>query len=200
MNAQETLRHIRSKMRVQRASLAMDEQVRASRSVCERVKRAEIYRRAGVVMAYAAVRGELCIDELMLDALMCGKTLLLPRCAAGGRMTAHRVSDISQLRPGMYGISEPPEEAETIEPQEIDLILVPGLAFGKSGERIGQGGGYYDRFLPASHAVLLGVCHDFALHDELVQHAHDVKMDAVVTPRGWIDCNAHAARERQSAI
>lgn len=194
MNTQEELRRVRSQMRAQRASLAADAQERASRSVCARVSSAEVYRRADVVMAYAAVRGELSVDELMLDALRRGKTLLLPRCAADGVMTARRVSDISQLRPGMYGILQPPEENEAIRPQDIDLILVPGVAFGKSGERVGQGGGYYDRFLPACHAFLLGVCHSFALRDGLVQRAHDVRMDAVVTPESWIDCVAQTRR------
>ena len=194
MSVQEELRGMRDQMRALRASLCAEEQKRASHSVCMRVSSAEVYRRSGVVMAYAAVRGELNIDELMLDAIRRGKTLLLPRCTAHGHMTAHRVSDFSQLHPGMFGILQPPEEAETIEPQGIDLVLVPGVAFGKSGERIGQGGGYYDRFLPASPAFLLGVCHGFALKDELVQRAHDVRMNAVVTPESWIDCNAHTAR------
>lgn len=194
MSTEEKLRRMRNQLRAQRALLTTDEQEQASHSVYKHVVGAEVYRSAGVVMAYAAVRGELSVDELMLDALRQGKTLLLPRCAAGGLMAVHHVSDISQLRPGMFGILEPPKEAQIIEPQEIDLVLVPGLAFGKNGERIGQGAGYYDRFLPASNAFLLGVCHGFALRDELLQRAHDVRMNAVVTPERWIDCNGCMTR------
>ena len=181
-------------MRAQRALLTADEQERASRNVYMHVRSAEVYRQAGVVMAYAATKGELNIDALMLDVLECGKTLLLPCCASNGRMTARRVSDISRLRRGMYGILEPHEKAEAFKPRQIDLILVPGVVFGKNGERIGQGGGYYDRFLPASQAFLVGVCHGFALRDELVQRAHDVRMDAVVTPERWNDCRMRRMR------
>ena len=66
------------------------------------------------------------------------------------------------------------------------MILVPGTAFGRDMSRLGQGGGYYDRYLPKTRAYLAGVCHDAALHDSLPAQAHDVKMDAVITPSGLI--------------
>ena len=69
-----------------------------------------------------------------------------------------------------------------VEPAEIDLILVPGTAFDVRGHRIGQGGGYYDRYLNRTRAVRVGVCHDFALLSAVPSEAHDARMDIVVTP------------------
>ena len=66
--------------------------------------------------------------------------------------------------------------------RRIDLILVPGTAFDVRGHRIGQGGGYYDRYLNRTRAVRVGVCHDFALLSAVPSEAHDVRMDIVVTP------------------
>ena len=188
MNTDEVLRRTRCEMRAERAALGADEQTRASHAVFARLHESDVYRRARVVMGYAAVRGELSVDALMRDALASGKTLVLPRCAPGGRMTARRVRELSALTAGMYGVPEPREDAEQVLPAQIDLILVPGVAFGRGGERLGQGGGYYDRFLPESLAFRLGICHGFALHRCLAQRAHDVRMHAVLTPEEWIDC------------
>ena len=188
MNADEMLRRIRGEMRAKRAAMGAPEQMCAAHAVYARLRESEVYRRARVVMGYAAVRGELSVDALMRDALMSGKTLVLPRCAPEGRMTARCVRELSGLQNGMYGVPEPPEDAMRIHPAQIDLILVPGVAVGRGGERLGQGGGYYDRFLPESPAFRLGICHGFALLRDLAQHEHDVRMDAVLTPEEWIDC------------
>ena len=83
---------------------------------------------------------------------------------------------------GAYGILEPGADCPRVEPGEIDLIFVPGTAFDIRGHRIGQGGGYYDRYLNRTRAVRVGVCHDFALLSAVPSEAHDARMDIVVTP------------------
>ena len=133
-------------------------------------------------MAYAAARGEIALEAVMADALLRGKALALPLCTGPGRMQARRVTDLSRLRPGRYGIPEPGPDCPELAPETIDLILVPGVAFDPRGGRVGQGGGYYDRFLPLSRALRVGVCPEFALLDRVPVRAHDQRMDAVVTP------------------
>jgi 5-formyltetrahydrofolate cyclo-ligase len=91
-------------------------------------------------------------------ALAFGKQLLLPRCGPGGTMTVHPVERLEELHPGAFGILEPGPEAETAELRQLDLILIPGLAFDAQGHRLGRGKGYYDRFLPLTGAKRLGVC------------------------------------------
>ena len=118
----------------------------------------------------------------MADALLRGKALALPLCTGPGRMQARRVTDLSRLRPGRYGIPEPGPDCPELAPETIDLILVPGVAFDPRCGRVGQGGGYYDRFLPLSRALRVGVCPEFALLDRVPVRAHDQRMDAVVTP------------------
>ena len=80
--------------------------------------------------------------------------------------------------------------------ERIDLILVPGTAFGRDGGRIGQGGGYYDRFLPQTDALRVGICHDFALLERLPLQAHDQNMDAVVRPSGLIAAHEYRRTEQ----
>ena len=135
-------------------------------------------------MAYMACRGELDLSPVLLDALAQGKTLLLPRCESPGIMTARRVTDLSQLAAGAYGLMEPAQCCAVFPPEEINLIFVPGTAFDALGGRLGQGGGYYDRFLARTKALRAGVCHDFALIARVPAQAHDMRMDCIFTPGG----------------
>ena len=180
MNKDE-LRHA---MRARRRALSQEEQRRASLAVYAHVCAFAPYGKARSVMAYMACRGEIDLALVIADALARGKTLLLPRCEAPGIMTARRVTDLSQLAAGAYGLMEPAKSCAVFPPEEIDLVFVPGTAFDAAGGRLGQGGGYYDRFLARSGALRAGVCHDFALTACVPVQAHDVRMDCILTPGG----------------
>lgn len=177
---------LRAQMRAMRRMLSADEQRMAAQAVFAQLASFAPYRRARRVMAYMASRGELSLEYAIRDVLHSGKTLLLPRCDAPGEMTARRIAGEDDLVKGMYGLLEPASFCEIIAPQEIDLILVPGVAFDRAGGRLGQGGGYYDRFLSKSGALRVGVCHGFALLDAVPLEAHDEQMDYVITPGGMI--------------
>ena len=111
-------------------------------------------------------------------------------------MSARRVTALSQLVPGAYGLPEPGGDCPEIAPEAIDVVLVPGTAFDAGGGRIGQGGGYYDRFLPGTRAYRIGVCHDFALLGSVPMQAHDQRMDAVVCPSGLTVVHEYRRTER----
>lgn len=177
---------LRTQMRAARKSLSKEEQQAASRAVCAKILSSAAYREAKCVMAYIACRGELDVTPVIESALAAGKTLALPRCEEGGTLTARKTDSLAALAPGAYGIKTPGEGAEIMPPEAIDLILVPGTAFDREGYRLGQGGGYYDRFLKKTNAVLCGVCHDMALLERVPRQDHDARMDAVITPGGLI--------------
>ena len=179
MNEREALRN---RMRVKRKALSRAQQEEAAQAVYERLCALEAYANAQCVMAYMAARGELSLAPVIEDLLGRGCMLALPRCEAPGVMTARRVTDIAQLVQGAYGLWEPDVSCEVLCPEQMDLILVPGTAFDRSGGRIGQGGGYYDRFLPGMRALRVGICHGFALLDSLPMYAHDQRMDMIITP------------------
>lgn len=180
---------LRRAMREKRQALCAAQQRAASMAVFERLAAFAPYRQARCVMAYAACRGELDVGPAMEDVIRSGRTLVLPRCEAPGVMTARRVEDLSCLRRGAYGLMEPEDDRAIVPPDEIDLILVPGTAFDRTGGRIGQGGGYYDRFLEKTRALRVGICHDFALFDCIPTEIHDLRMDAIVTPQGIMNHN-----------
>jgi len=188
----EDVARLRERMRAQRAARTDEERARDARAVARRILSLEAYRRARTVMAYAAVCGEIALDGVIADALAGGKTLALPLCVGPGRMQARRVTALDQLRPGRYGIPEPDETCPPLAPGEIDLILVPGVAFDRLGGRVGQGGGYYDRFLPDTRALRVGVCADFALMEAVPTRAHDQRMDVIITSAEAIICRKKA--------
>lgn len=171
-------------MRLRRRTLTEAEQLCAAQAVFAHLLAFEPYRRAKSMMAYVACRGELSLAPVMAHALESAKALYLPRCEVPGVMTARRIAGMDDLACGMYGLMEPKAECAAADPMEIDLILVPGAAFGRDGGRIGQGGGYYDRFLEKTDALRVGICHDFALLERVPGEAHDMKMDFVITPDG----------------
>ena len=185
---------IRRSMRAMRRALDEQAQQEAARDVCARVLALEAYGDARCVMAYMAAGGELSVQEIVDDVLSSGRVLALPRCEAPGVMTARRVKDLGDLTRGMYGLMEPEDRCEVIAPETVDLVIVPGTAFDIEGHRIGQGGGYYDRFLPGTRAAAVGVCHGFALMERVPFAAHDCRMDTVITPGRTICC---PAREKE---
>lgn len=173
---------LRAALRARRAALDTARRQADAEAVCARVLALPVYRHARVVMAYAAVRGELDVAGVLEDVLASGRVLAMPRCEGPGRMRAYAVENRGRLAPGTFGIQEPDGSCPAVKAGEIGLILVPGTAFDRAGNRLGQGGGYYDRFLAGTRAVRVGICHDFALLDRVPCAAHDVRMDAVLTP------------------
>lgn len=177
---------LRAQMRAMRKGLSADVQRHASEAVCRKVLSLAPYKKANCVMAYIACRGELDVLPVIANVLAGGKTLVLPRCEKDGSMTARSVWSLSSLLPGAYGILEPGEQSEIVPPPEIDFILVPGTAFDRDCCRLGQGGGYYDKFLRETSAFCAGVCHEAALVEYVPREAHDLPMDAVITPEAMI--------------
>ena len=106
-----------------------------------------------------------------------------PRVSGPQRLTLHAVSDPSELIAGSFGLKEPAEDTPIVELHDIDLVIVPGVAFDVHGRRIGHGGGYYDRLLPTlRRAKRIGYAFDGQVFPEIPSDDHDAAVDVVVTP------------------
>ena len=137
---------------------------------------------AKTIVAYYSLPDEVDTHRLIDDLLADGKTVYLPKVISDEEMVLCRYTGADSLREGAFGIMEPvgaPIPAEEV----IDVVLVPGMAFDASGNRLGRGKGYYDRFLktlatPRPH--LIGVCFDFQKVEVVPTTSCDVKVDVVV--------------------
>jgi 5-formyltetrahydrofolate cyclo-ligase len=133
------------------------------------------YQRASTVMAYVGIGGEPDTGPLLARIAADGKQAVLPRVvgavieAAAGAPT----------RTGPFGIPEP--DGEAVDPATIDLVVVPGLAFTTDGRRLGQGKGYYDRFLPTTAAATVAACFVEHVVDDLPTDSHDLRIGRLIT-------------------
>ena len=172
---------LRRELRAQRRLFPPEMQQEAARAVRVQLAAFEPYRQARCIMAYMACRGELSLEYVIRDILSDGRTLILPRCEAPGRMTARRIADMGDLVCGAYGLMEPDARCEIVSPDSIGLILVPGVAFDCAGHRLGQGGGYYDRLLAEASCPCVGLAFHDMLFEELPRNAWDRPVNAVCT-------------------
>ena len=175
-----TKKELRAAMR--RRNLGMDaaERAEASRRIFGRAGRLEAFGAARTVGFFCSLRDEPDTAEA-LARWSAVKRIVVPR-VEGDAMRFYRY-DPQTLRPGAFGIAEPGPEAQTCDPSEIDLVIVPGTAFTAAGARCGRGRGYYDKYLarPDVHAVKVGVCFAHQLVGELPAEPHDVAMDYIIT-------------------
>lgn len=170
MNADKVA--LRARMRADRAAA----DPRLSERACERVLALNEYQRARIVLCYHSVGGEVDTVRLIERMRSDGKAVCLPAILGKGVMEARRMD---RLVPGPYGIPCP--EGPRVSPEEIDLVVAPGLAFDRLCHRLGQGGGYYDRYLPKCRAVTIGLAFECQMVDDLPLEAHDIQLDYVAT-------------------
>ena len=159
----------------------------AQKSLIDKILHISEFRMAQNVMAYASQDNEVPLYEFMAAAQKSGKAVYLPGRGKKERsMEAFRLPKISEMPPPPWGLWW--EEGKKISPAELDFIIVPGVAFSLQGDRLGTGGGYYDRFLPrAKNAYFLAVALECQLKDTLPTEPHDVKVHAILTEKRFIE-------------
>lgn len=162
-----------------RRSLSAEEREARSAAICERLLRLPEVREAKTVLSYQALPDE--VDLRALEAALDCR-IAYPRCLGEGLMEA-RVPT-GPLKPGPYGIREPdPEASEGLEPEAVDLVLAPCVAFDAAGHRLGHGAGYYDRYLPRTGARVICVAFEIQRLDRVETETTDRDMDGIVTEK-----------------
>ncbi|WP_445001579.1 5-formyltetrahydrofolate cyclo-ligase [Exiguobacterium alkaliphilum] len=121
---------------------------------------------------------------LIEAAWQAGKTVLVPKVTTEG-LTFHRIESYDDLEPGVMGILEPTTQQVD---GDVDLCVVPGRVFNRSGYRIGWGGGYYDRFLASYAGQTLSLAYSVQVLDDIPIEAHDIPVGVIVSERELIRC------------
>lgn len=172
---------LRQRIRKRVKALAVETIKQESTCLMEKLAAHPLFQKAQVVMLYCSLPDEVnthalisqyCQSKIVLLPVVCGNDIQLKVCKG-----------LDDMQIGAYGIQEPVgHDYKNLEC--IDLIVVPGMAFDRQGNRLGRGKGYYDRFLSdkrLSKAYKIGICFSCQLVDEVPTDENDVKMDEVIT-------------------
>ena len=201
MNTQGLKHIIRQRILSQREQLSAGLRSQFSVEIAQRILLMPKYQAAQFVLGYMNFGTEFESEILMRQALADGKQLLLPKVnRATNELDVYRVTDLqADLAPGPRNIREPvPERCTRLNAlAEVDFILLPGVAFGRDGARLGYGGGYYDRLLARLEAeggtvhrpVLVASAYSIQLADDIPQEATDRRVQWVATENEMIACD-----------
>lgn len=174
---------------VERGLTAAEKQA-SDAAIIRHVLSAEEYRLARTVFVFVGRGREIDTMPLLRQILADGKRLCVPLCTAPGIMECRRVQDLSVLKPGAYGIPEPPTDAPEVARTDIDLAIVPCAGASPEGWRLGRGGGYYDRFLAGYAGRALLLCRRVLLRPDIPRQSHDIRIPAVITEQGRVQADA----------
>ncbi|WP_432823438.1 5-formyltetrahydrofolate cyclo-ligase [Trichloromonas sp.] len=172
---------IRATMLAQRRHLASVTCASLSHAAQLRLLETPEFLQAAVLALYSPVYNEVFTEELFHAALRHGKRVAYPR-VCGEVLEFVEVTRLAELKSGVFGVLEP-SGSSVLSACDLDLMLVPGVAFDQAGFRLGYGKGFYDRFLHAADRCpcLVGFCFEFQLVDDLPVESHDIGMNMLVT-------------------
>jgi 5-formyltetrahydrofolate cyclo-ligase len=160
-----------------------------SRQIVARCMSLAEYQNAKTVLFYIDVRSEVRTRNDLTTALASGKKIVVPYCV-DGELELFHLENNDELAIGMYKILEPKDELRSVASKkvavnEIDLVIVPGVAFDRRGGRTGHGKGYYDKMLEHARrdTPLVALAFECQMFDEIPMQEHDVFMDKVVTEK-----------------
>lgn len=172
--------HIRRKIKNMRLMLSGEERISASDSIFERLEKTAQFLMASRILMYHALPDEV-ETRRFLKKWSGTKRFFLPR--VNGVNLDILPYDCTRLELGSFQIEEPTGD-DFADPETLELIVVPAVAYDRKGNRLGRGKGYYDRLLSSTHASKIGVAYEFQIVEEIPTEAHDVPVDIVITDRG----------------
>jgi 5-formyltetrahydrofolate cyclo-ligase len=172
-------KELRSIIRAQKRAMTEEMIVQKSEKLGELFAASELYKNAKAIYGYLPYNQEVRTVPMLEQALKDGKKVAVPKCY-GEEMRFIWMDDLSKVEKGYANIPEPIAD-EPVADDKTALVLMPGLAFDPKGNRMGYGGGFYDKFLAAEPGhPTLALCYDFQMLEHLETEAHDLPVDVVL--------------------
>ena len=184
MTKTEEKQQLRRTMRALESGLSARYKAESSRAIAAHLLAMPEYQEAGTVFCFVGTDREIDTRPILEDVLAAGKRLCVPQCVGKGIMELRQVTDLRQLIPGAYGILEPSADAPLVSLDEVDFAILPCLTCNHLGQRLGQGGGYYDRFLSHYRGGTVLLCREKLIREEIPLEPHDHPVPWVLTERG----------------
>ena len=184
MTRMDEKQQLRRTMRALESGLSARYKEESSRAIAAHLLAMPEYQEAGTVFCFVGTDREIDTHPILEDVLAAGKRLCVPLCAGKGIMEPRLVTNLRQLSPGAYGILEPPADAPLVSVDEVDFAVLPCLTCNHLGQRLGQGGGYYDRFLSHYRGGTVLLCREKLIREEIPLEPWDMPVPWVLTERG----------------
>jgi 5-formyltetrahydrofolate cyclo-ligase len=182
---------LRDTVLVRRRTLAPSDCFSLSGSIQSTALELVQYRNAGAVALYSPIQNEVDTAAILSDALKWGKKVFYPKVSSAGMAAFARISAAAELVKGRYGILEP-AGTDALVPADGDrlIVFIPGLLFDRHGNRLGRGGGWYDRALNGlgNRGFFVGLAYEFQLVDDLPAESWDQRVHLIITEKNQIDC------------
>jgi 5-formyltetrahydrofolate cyclo-ligase len=180
---------LREQIRAQVKSISLAARATASVELCVRLREQNVWRAANSILLFAPLADEPDVWPLLAEALAANKIVALPSFVPGTTIyTARRIIDPARdLVIGKFGIREGADLSPEMELNQLDLVLVPGVAFDSHGRRLGRGKGFYDRLLAGVHGTKCGVAFDEQIVDAVPVGPLDIPLNCILTPTRWIE-------------
>ena len=182
---------IRKKVLQVRRALSALEKSRAESIMLDSLINWDIFKKADVIHIFISKSDEPDTKPIIEYCWNSGKRIAVPIVLHDTFNLYHsEINSFDGLVTGIYGTQEPsPEQRKKINPENFDLVIVPGVAFDRKGGRIGHGKGYYDRFLKLTTAFRLALAFDCQLLEKIPTELHDIKMNAILSESGIVETN-----------
>jgi 5-formyltetrahydrofolate cyclo-ligase len=175
---------IRKQIIEHRDSIDINTKGQWDESIFNSLVKSDWYKKANTIFAFVSFKSETDTHKIIKYAIQDGKTICVPRIKTKQKgIEIFKIDSFDQLEKGYFGILEPLESCIAVDSKDIDLILMPGVAFDRQGGRLGYGAGFYDRFLSnMSNSVnKIAVAYHFQVLDNIPMDEHDVRIDGIVT-------------------
>ncbi|TYR82413.1 5-formyltetrahydrofolate cyclo-ligase [Priestia megaterium] len=186
-------KQIRKEVKQRLHSLSSEDYKINSRRIVHTLFQTDWWKKAKVI-AVTVSRGKEVDTQLLIEqAWSQQKIVVVPKCNPSTyEMIFRKITSFSQLETVYFGLKEPIErETVAIAKEEIDLIVVPGIAYSRNGHRVGYGGGYYDRFLASFTKPKISLAFKEQLVSDVPYNHYDIPVDAIITNLEMIDCGHH---------
>lgn len=179
---------LRKQMREKRQALSPALHAKKSMNIRQRLEEEAAFEQAQSVLVYLSTPEEVDTHGIVKDLLTKGITVYAPRVTKD-ELILCKIDSWEALEPSTMGILEARSDVPEAHPQNVDLILVPGIAFDEHGHRIGYGKGYYDKLLKTIRGYKVGLAFSEQVINEIPSEAHDVPLDLIITDSSSITLN-----------
>lgn len=176
-----TKKELRKELIEKRKNLSLNYRHKADLKIFEQIIDTDAYQNAQTIFCFVSTKDEINTHPILKHALTNGKCVTVPKCIGNGTMHAYQIQSFSDLESGKYGILEPKKYCSKIEPNNIDLAIIPCLSCNSKGYRIGYGGGFYDRYIHNETFIKLTICYEQLMREDIPFEDFDEKVDMIIS-------------------